>query len=119
MIEFLDKNGTTQLVQEIRAAVNGITSGMAVVYTGAIGTSWTGSEPPYTQSVTINGLLESDNPIIDVVPDALYSDAVRQINAWSDIYRIVSHNNYLVVFAHRPTTVPIPIKLVCVRPVAE
>lgn len=119
MIEFLDKDGTTQLVREIRTAVNGIVAGMAIVYSGTIGTSWAGSEPPYTQSVTVEGLLESDNPIVDIVPDNDYSVAGSQLDGWSEIYRMVPHDNYLVAFTHRPVTVPIPIKLICVRPFTE
>lgn len=125
MPELLDRNGTVQLVNEIKAEVTGIAGSMAKIFKGEdikIGTSWmasSGNIPPYTQQVSVVGMLESDNPIIDIVPDNDYVTADRQLVAWAEIYRIDSRNDALVAYARAPTTEPIPIKIVCIRPVTQ
>ena len=119
MIEFLDKDGSVQLVEEIRDATHALAASMVVMCTGTIGTTWAGDAPPYTQRVDVVGVLENDNPIVDIVPDSNYELAGPQLDAWGEIYRIVPHDNYLVAFAHVPTITSIPIKVLCVRPVSE
>lgn len=78
----------------------------------------TSGNAPYTQEIVVSGILESDNPIIDVVPSATnYATAQNQINAWAEIYRIEtkSGGGGLKVYAHYPTSVNLTIRIICVR----
>ena len=123
MPELLDRDGTVQLVTEIKAEVTGITGSMAKIFKGPdlkIGTTWaaaSGDTAPYTQQVAVTGMLATDDPIIDMVPDNNYARAGLQIDAWQEIYRIDARDDAIIVYAHRPTMEPIPIKIVCIRPV--
>ena len=78
----------------------------------------TSGDAPYTQEIVVSGILESDNPIIDVVPSATnYATAQNQINAWAEIYRIEtkSGGGGLKVYAHYPTNVDLTIRIICIR----
>ena len=117
MAELLDRAGAVQLVQEVRSEVDSITGSMAKSFTANVGTTWVGNQAPYTQRVTVAGILASDKPIVDVVPDLDYALAGQQIDCWADVYKIVTIENGLVLYAHRQLGTAFPINIVCIRPV--
>lgn len=96
-------------------ATNIASGAVSTSYTATISTSWTGSEAPYTQTITVSGILASDTPIVDMVPDSTYSTAQAQEEAWSKIYRIVTADDTITVYAHEKTGVSVPIKMVVIR----
>lgn len=86
-----------------------------ITYNATIGTSWSGSGP-YTQTVSVNGLLSTDNPIVDVVlsDNSVSSKAV--IEAWSKVSRIVTNNGSITVYCYDSApTISIPVQLKVVR----
>lgn len=115
-IEFLDKGGAIQLVQEIKTKVEEIASSMTKEFSAVIGVNWSGDTSPYTQTIEIWDLLATDNPIIDVVPSSNYQDASNQLDDWSEIFKITTTDHNLIVYSHRPTSVQIPIRILCIRP---
>ena len=50
-------------------------------YTATISTSWSGSGP-YTQNITVSGLLSTDNPIVGPVLSATLATRQAQQEAW-------------------------------------
>ena len=84
-------------------------------YLANIGTSWSGDAAPFTQTITIAGITVNDNPVVDVVPDAVYETATAQIADYGKIYKITTANNSITVYASEATTVTIPIQLKCVK----
>lgn len=84
-------------------------------YNARIGTSWTGSSAPYTQTITVSGILASDNPIVDCVLSSTYSTAKAQLEAYSNIYQITTAANSITVRATAKTTTAVPIQLLCIR----
>ncbi|WP_301067050.1 hypothetical protein [uncultured Duncaniella sp.] len=84
-------------------------------YNASIGTSWTGSSAPYTQTITVSGILASDNPIVDCVLSSTYSTAKAQLEAYSNIYQITTAANSITVRATAKTTTTVPIQLLCIR----
>jgi len=89
---------------------------VSTVYTATIGTTWVGDSAPYAQDVTISGLLSTDNPIVDIVPDSgSYATAQAQLDAWAEIFKMVASDNTLTVLAHSATSTAIPIQVMCVR----
>lgn len=84
-------------------------------YTTTIGTTWEGSNAPYTQSITVMGVTNNDKPIVGVVYSDIYDTAEAQREAWSLIYRIVATTNLITVYATDKTEVEIPIQFTCVR----
>lgn len=95
-------------------AENILDGSVSDVYTATIGQNWTGGSP-YVQTITVDGLLASDTPVIDIVPDNNYSTALSQTYAWAEIYKMVVSDNTLTVYAIHTTSVDIPIKILCVR----
>lgn len=76
-------------VKELKAPVAGTDAatkdyvdGKRAAYTATLGTSWTGPGP-YTQTISISGILASDMPHIMPVYDAANATAIAQKEAWS------------------------------------
>lgn len=90
---------------------------VSTLYTATIGSTWTATEgaAPYSQAVSIPGLLTSDTPIVDIVPSSVYATAENELDAWADIYKFVAGDDTLTVYAHTATETEITIKVLCVR----
>ena len=85
-------------------------------YTGTLAAaSWSGNSAPYYQALTINGLLASDTPTVDVVMSGTYSTDDARNSAWAVIYRAVTSADTLTVYASELPTVDLPIQMQCVR----
>ena len=82
-------------------------------YTITLGTSWSGSAAPYTQAVTVNGILATDTPILDLVTTTSgYSD---EETAWSNIFKAVASTDIITFYAKDKTTKSISINVKVVR----
>ena len=93
-------------------------SGVATtaLYQATIGTTWTGSAAPYTQTISVSGIKSSDTPIVDVnLANVAYSNKDKVIEAYSSIYRITTNNNSITVYSDEKTTTSVPIQLKVVR----
>ena len=85
-------------------------------YTGTFSTSGWSSSAPYTQTITVNGLLATDNPFADINLSGV-SNAASALEEWRKIGRItVSANNTLVAYCYEEKpTVAISVILKVVR----
>ena len=96
--------------------VSGGGGSSSVTYTAEIGANWVAAETgEYTQTVVVNGILATDNPIVDVVLDTAKNTALSQLEAWSLISKIETSNGSITVtcLEEAPTTaIPIQIKVV-------
>ena len=94
--------------------VSGGGGSSSVTYTAEIGANWVAAETgEYTQTVVVNGILATDNPIVDVVLDTAKNTALSQLEAWSLISKIETSNGSITVtcLEEAPTTaIPIQIK---------
>lgn len=88
---------------------------VSVDYTVTLNTTWSGSAAPYTKEQTINGILATDKPLIDIVPSATFADAEKQADAWALIYRAVTAANKITFYAKAKPTVSIPLQIRCIR----
>ena len=91
------------------------TSTPSRTYTANVTTTWTGSEAPYTQTITVSGMTANDNPVVDVVPASTYATATSQIAEYGKIYKITTAANSITVYATEKTETTVPIQLKCVR----
>lgn len=83
--------------------------------TATLSTAWTGSGP-YTQTVPVNGLLATDNPVVDVALSDAAATAQEQLEAWTCVGRIVTAANELTVICYEDVpAVALPIRLKVVR----
>ena len=88
---------------------------VSVDYTATLDTTWSGSAAPYTKEQTVNGILATDTPLIDLVPSATFADAEDQSDAWANVYRAVTAANKITFYAKAKPTVSIPLQIRCIR----
>ena len=82
------------------------------MYQATIGTSWTGSAAPYTQTITVTGIKSTDAPIVDVnLSTIAYADKDAVVEDYAKIYRITTADNSITVYADDVTSVAVPIQL--------
>lgn len=106
---------TSGKIADLTITSNDIANGaISTVYTATLSTTWSGSAAPYSQAVTISGVLATDRPIIDLVPSSTYSTAESQIEAWGYIYRAVTSLNKITFYATEKPTVSLPIQVRCI-----
>lgn len=82
-------------------------------FTATITTTWSGSGP-YTQNVTINGILSTDNPHIMPNYSTTNATAISQKEAWNCISKAITAENTITFtcFEEKPTTaIPILIEV--------
>ena len=80
-------------------------------FTATIGTTWTGTVAPYTQTVSVDGILSSDSPIVDIIPSDDFSIAEAQLEAFGYIYRIAVSDGSITVYSTETTTTEITIRM--------
>lgn len=85
------------------------------VLTANLDTTWSGTAPPYTKTVTVSGILSTDTPIIDVVMSGTYSTDTARAEAWGYIYRAVTADGSITFYATEKPTVSLPIQIKVVR----
>lgn len=86
------------------------------LYTATLPVSGWSSSAPYTQTVSVSGILSTDIPIADVVLDVVTSTAMTQISAWMCVSNIETSDGSITAtcFETKPE-IDIPIQLKVVR----
>lgn len=85
-------------------------------FTGTLTASgWTGTEAPYTQALTIPGLLATDRPLVGPVMSGVYADDTARDETWAAVYRAVAAANTLTVYAAERPTTDLTVQILCVR----
>jgi hypothetical protein len=103
----LSANQGKVLAEQISAKTQAFTTTLDAV--------WTGSSAPYSKTVTVTGILETDTPIIDVVMSGTYATDEARQEAWAGIYRAVTANNSITFYATEKPGVSLPIQIKVVR----
>lgn len=88
---------------------------VSTTYAVTIDAEWSGSAAPYSKDVTVNGLLDSDTPIIDLVASSVFADAEAQIEAWGYVYKAVTTENTLTLYAIDKPSAALPVQIKVVR----
>lgn len=92
-----------------------LTLPQSITYSATIGTSWTGSEAPYSQVVSVEGIQAADGPIVDIVQTGTEEIDAAMREAWAAVTRITTSANSITVCAEEPTETAIPIQIKVVR----
>ena len=83
-------------------------------YYATVGTSWTlNSAGYYTQTVSVAGITSSDEPVIDVVTSL--SGYIDELTAWNSIFKVITNNGSITLYASEATTTEIDLQLKVVR----
>lgn len=100
----------------LQAVLDTLGEAVSAEYSGTLtADGWTGSAAPFSQAVTISGVLSTDSPIIDLVPSNVYATAVAEDTAWGSIYRAVATTNTITFYAKEEPTVALTFKARCIR----
>ncbi|WP_306569962.1 hypothetical protein [Faecalispora jeddahensis] len=104
---------TVHITAAERATWNG--KATTATYNATLTTAGWSASAPYTQTVTVSGLLATYNPIADVVLSGTASTAQAQLEAWGCVGRMVAAANSFTAYCYetKPTTaIPLQIKVV-------
>ena len=85
-------------------------------FTVPVSTSdWTGSKAPYSKTVAVTGVLESDTPIVDLILPDDYGTAQDQLIEFNKVYKINVTDNALTLYATEIPAADVTMKLMCIR----
>ncbi len=109
-------------VNESKLAAAGVTAGkiasgaVSAVYTATLpAAGWMGSEAPYTQDVSVNGMLGTDMPIVDLMFSGSYAADAAAEAAWTKVYRVAASDGRLTFYAHEKPDTALSVKARCIR----
>lgn len=80
-------------------------------YTATLSTTWTAAGTVYYQDVTVAGITEADDPIVDFVPQTNNATNVTLSGEMSKIFRVDTYEDSITVWASEKPTVSLPIRL--------
>lgn len=107
-------NGWVEAVSSLEATV--ATKATVKFYSGTLlADGWTGTSAPFSQAITVSGILETDKPKVDVVVSSTYATAETEIEAWGYVYRIVTSQNGVTAYATEKPEVSLNIQMEVVR----
>lgn len=107
-------NGWVDAVSSLEATV--ATKATVKHFTGTLlADGWTGTSAPFSQAITVSGILETDKPKVDVVVSSTYATAETEIEAWGYVYRIVTSQNGITVYATEKPKVSLSIQMEVIR----
>lgn len=97
------------------AATKGYVDGKRAAYTATLSTTWTGSGP-YTQTVSVSGILATDMPHIMPAYSSNNATAIAQKEAWSKVSKAEAAAGSITFtcFEEKPTAA-IPIQIEVMR----
>lgn len=82
-------------------------------FTATVGTSWTSKTGYVQQTITVQGITASDNPIIDLVTTT--ADFEAQQEAWGKIFKVTTAANAITLYASEATETAINLQIKVVR----
>lgn len=89
---------------------------IAKKFSSAFSASGWSAEPPFTQTVSLQGILETDNPVVDVVLNENVDIAKAQSDAWGYISKINTSNDAITALClEKKPEVDLNIQLKVVR----
>lgn len=107
-------NGWVEAVSSLEATV--ATKATVKHFTGTLlADGWTGTSAPFSQAITVSGILETDKPKVDVVVSSTYATAETEVEAWGYVYRIVTSQNGITVYATEKPKVSLNIQMEVIR----
>lgn len=113
------KTTFTQIKAFLKTYFDGIygTSNVTVSnYTATLpSASWTGSSAPYTKSVTVTGIVATDEPIVEIIPSGVYETDVTMRNNWALVYDGITSTNTITFYADSVPTADISLSIKVIK----
>lgn len=116
IIEQATGSSTSSVMSQDAVTTQLNTKATTNLYTATLLSSGWSSSAPYTQTVSVSGILSTDTPIADVVLDVVTSTAMAQISAWMCVSNIETADGSITATClEEKPTIDIPIQLKVVR----
>ena len=113
-METIIGNGWVEAVSRLEATV--ATKATVKYFTGTfLADGWNGTSAPFWQEITVDGILETDKPKVDVVLSNTYAAAEAEVEAWGYIGRIVTSQNSVTAYATEKPEVSLNIQMEVIR----
>lgn len=107
-------NGWVEAVNSLEATV--ATKATVKYFTGTfLADGWTGTSAPFSQEITVNGILATDKPKVDVVVSSTYATAQNEIWDWGYVYRVVTSKNKVTAYATAKPIVSLKVQMEVIR----
>lgn len=84
-----------------------------VTYTATTSTSWTSTSDYYTQTITVSGLLATDNPIVSIIPTITNHE--NEWSAWNSVFKITTAANKLTLYSDEAIDIALSLQIKVVR----
>lgn len=111
LLAWIEEQETT--INELVAELQSEGYAKTTTYTATLGTTWTSATNCVTQSVTVNGLLATDNPIVDLVTTTSGFEAEQE--AWGKVFKITTAANSMTLYASEAITTALSLQIKVVR----
>lgn len=95
----VDGSGTSTI--DIMDGVTTVTTSKVDLTCTALATNWSGASAPYTQTITVNGLTSSLNPVIDVVISNTVETGLEEQKQWGYITKATTGTNTLTLSCYK------------------
>lgn len=125
LLRCTDNGGNQYLLYPVTTieAVDGLTEELEALrtaapaagryYTATIGTNWTEAAGLFVQVITLEGILVTDRPIVDILLSTDAFTAHKELTMYDVIHSIHTLDRAIMVYAHEPTDVELRIQLSC------
>lgn len=99
----VDGSGTSTV--DIMDGITTISTTKTDLTCTALAADWVGASAPYTQTITVNGLTSSLNPVIDVVISSTVQTGLEEQKQWGYITKATTGTNSLTLscYENKPT----------------
>lgn len=104
-----DNDQKVMMTKQERDKLNSLSPGQSLQVT--LSTNWTGDEAPYTQVVGLNGVKDTDVPVVDIILNSDFDTAMEELNSYGFLYRVTTGNNQITVYTTEKTTVQLRLQL--------
>lgn len=86
-------------------------------FTAEVGTNWKSdtTNGGYYQTISLSGILSTDNPIVDIVLGTSLSENWDKLIAWSNVTRVTTQNSSITLYANKSPSLAFTIQLKVVR----
>ena len=104
---------TTTEKNKLNGIATGATKNTVATYNAELGTSWTAKTGYVQQVVTVQGILATDTPIIDLITTT--TDFEAQEEAWGKVFKAQAGANQITFYAKEATKTSINLNIKVVR----
>ena len=89
---------------------------VSVSYAAALDPAhWEGTTAPFTQTVSVPGLLGSDTPLVDLSLGGTFSSDRKCLEDYALLYRAAAADGALTVYAAGRPTTALTLRILCIR----